>query len=166
MAKQKMVVYLAGRMGRDPADEAWRQDLTPFLESLGFEVLNPCEFEPRQLRGLKLKRLPEGMSHWTELQHSEDSRQVERFLRYMRHVISFDIKLVRSQVNYVVCRWSEGCKTGAGTHSELTEAFMNGVPVYCVEEASLPAWSRGCCTEVFKTFDELKEFLTEEFGEQ
>jgi len=30
----------------------WRDMLTPNLQELGFSVLNPCEFEPEQLKGL------------------------------------------------------------------------------------------------------------------
>jgi nucleoside 2-deoxyribosyltransferase len=164
--KAKQKVYLAGRMSRDPKDSQWRTDLTPFLEKLGFDVLDPCEFEPRQLRGLKLGRLPEGCSHWTELQHAKEPNLVERFMRYMGHVIKFDLKLIKTEVDFMVVRWSKNCDTGCGTHAEITFAFDLGIPVYCVEESTIPAWGRACCTEMFKNFDELKVFLTEEFGKQ
>jgi len=164
MKQRKPSVYLCGRMSGDPQDSKWRADLTPFLETLGFEVLDPCEFEPRQLRGLKLGRLPEGFTHWTQLQHAKEPRLVDRFLRYFRYVIRFDIKMIRTQVDYMVVRWSENCKTGAGSHAEITFAFDLGIPIYCVEEVTMPAWGRACCSEVFRTFDELRAFLTEEFG--
>jgi len=163
--RARTAVYLAGRMDpNDPMDAKWRKDLTPFLENLGFEVLDPYFFEPDQLAGLKAGRLPKGYKHWTELRDASEPHLVERFLRYMRRIIKFDIKTVKNDADYLIVRWSEGCKSGAGTHAEITIAFDIGKPVYVVEEAKMPSWARACAEKVFKNFDELRAFMTDEFG--
>jgi len=151
-------------MSKDPVDRSWREKITPFLEELDMEVLNPYVLEPLQLKGLKPKRLPPGMKHWYELRTSSDERLYERFKRYMRAIIKYDIRLVMYKADIIICRWSENCKTGGGTHAELTYGFMNDKPVYVVEEAQMPAWIEGCVEEKFKTFDELKEFFKREYG--
>ena len=58
--KKKLTAYLAGAL-EAAADlgAGWRTEITPFLEEQGFEVLNPWEFEPFQLKGLQPNRLPE-----------------------------------------------------------------------------------------------------------
>ena len=162
--KAKQYVYLAGRMSNDVKDKTWREKITPFLEELGFEVLNPYVLEPLQLKGLKPKRLPEGVKHWYELRKSTDKAQYERFKKYMQNIISYDIRLVTNKADIIVCRWSENCKTGAGTHAECTVAFMNKKPLYVIEEAKMPAWIEGCVEEKFKTAEELVEFFKREFG--
>lgn len=164
MKKQK--VYLAGRMNRkDPHDSKWREDITPFFEKLGFEVLNPYKFEPLQLKGLRPGRLPESIEHWHQLRHSDDPAHVERFLKYIRRIIKYDLNLVRNEADIIVVYFDEGCRSGAGTQSEMTVAWDLGKLVYCVADTKLPAWARGCCEEVFSSFDELKTFLEKEYGD-
>lgn len=164
----KMVTkaYLAGRMSNNPHDKKWRDDMAPFLEDLGFEVLDPYKFEPLQLQGLRPTRLPDGFNHWYELRDSDDPLHIERFLKYMRRIIKYDIHLVTQIVDVVIVYWDKGCKNGAGTHSEMTAAFIAGKPVYLVLEKGtrLPAWATGCCDEIFDNFDDLRVFLKEDWG--
>ena len=164
----KTKAYLAGRMSKNPNDVKWREEITPFLEELGFEVLNPYKLEPLQLKGLRPSRLPEGFQHWYELRDSEDPLHVERFMKYMRRIIKFDIHIVNNIADLVIVYWDKGCKDGAGTHSEMTSAFITGKPVYCVLEKGtrLPAWARGCCEELFDSFEDLKKFLVEDWSER
>jgi nucleoside 2-deoxyribosyltransferase len=143
----------------------WREELTPFLIKLGFSVLNPYKLEPLQLKGLRPGRRPKGYDHWCQFGDSGDPYLEARFLKYMRKIIRFDINLVRKDADFLVVYWDEACKTGAGTHAEMTVAFMSDKPIYCVAAAKMPAWARGCCEEVFTTFDELKAFLKDEFGD-
>ena len=57
---KKPVIYLVSGMEKEKnLGAGWREDITPKLEELGFEVLNPVLFEKDQLKGLHLNRLPE-----------------------------------------------------------------------------------------------------------
>jgi nucleoside 2-deoxyribosyltransferase len=163
--RKKSAIYLAGRMDHElDKGHEWRALLTPFLEELGFDILNPYEFEIKQLQGLRPGRLPKGFKHWVELCYSDNPDHVARFVKYMRRIIQFDIDLIKKDVDYIIALWDKGCATGAGTHAELTFAVDCKVPVYCVTTAKMPYWARACCDEVFPSFDELKLFLKEEFG--
>ena len=163
--RKKCNIYLAGRMDHEKdRGHEWRAKLTPFLHELGFDVLNPYEFEIKQLEGLRPGRLPEGFKHWVELCYSEDPKHVARFVRYMRRIIKFDLNLVKNDTDYIIVLWDKGCASGAGTHAELTFALDCNVPVFCVAKTKMPYWARACCDEVFSSFDELKSFMKEEFG--
>ena len=172
--KRKKSIYLCGAMEAEKdLGVGWRAKITPFLEKLGFNVLNPCDFEPQQLKGMKVNRLPKFFidkngkkvrpTHWHQLKNATEKHLYNRFLKYMRLIIKYDIDIVEKHSNYVVVFWNEKTGKGAGSHSELTSAFLKGVPIYCVLEGNIPAWARACCTEVFNSFDELKEFLVKEF---
>lgn len=164
--REKPSVYLAGRMDHDVnKGHEWRDDMQPFLENLGFTVLNPYLFEPRQLMGLRPGRLPKEYKHWTQLRHSPNKDHQDRFVRYMRRIIKYDLDVIKNEVDIVVVKWDEGCRDGAGTHSELTLAWDLNIPVYCIEEYPMPNWARGCCEKVFKTIDEIKLFINEEYGQ-
>lgn len=171
---QKLKVYLIGAMEAAPKLGAgWRNKLTPFLVELGLEVLNPVEFEPEQLKGLQPNRLPDSFitttgtkkvpKFWHDLKLAKEPRLYNRFLKYMRRIIHFDINVVQNEADYIICHWDEATGKGAGTHSELTTAFLRNIPVYCVKDGPMPAWAMACCTEIFDNFDDLKEFLKEEF---
>lgn len=172
--KKKLVVYLAGAMEQaEDLGAGWRTAITPFLEKLNLDILNPCEFEPLQLKGLQPNRLPEYFTningerikprHWHELKNAQESSLYNRFLKYMKRIIQYDIKMIRHQVDCVVVYWTKDTAKGAGTHAELTEAFLRNIPVYCVANTDVPAWTKACCTEIFLTFDDLKKFLIDEF---
>jgi hypothetical protein len=174
--KAKPSVYLAG--GMEQADELgaeWRDAITPFLDELGFDVLDPTKLEPLQLKGLRPTCLPAtillesgeqtSINHWHELLDSYDLKQYKRGQKYMRNIIRYDMNVVRNEADYIIAYWDQAAAEGAGTHAEITEAFLNNKPVYMVEAQDPPKWLRGCCSERFKTWAGLYGFLAQEFGE-
>jgi hypothetical protein len=165
--KKKLSIYLAGAMEKaNKLGSEWREAVTPFLEDLGLEVLNPVLFEPEQLRGLQPKRLPEGYTHWHDLRHASDEHLRVRFKKYMRRIINYDINIVKSEADFILVLWDESAAKGAGTHAELTEAFLHNKPVYCVEYSPLPAWAYACCSHIRKNWDEMYKLLAQEFGDE
>jgi len=167
-------VYLAGGMeNAKNLGAGWRDTLTPRLEILGIKVLNPILFEQEQLKGLKIRMLPEKFrgidgkivrpKHWHQLKLApRTSHLYKRFQRYMQNIIRYDIQIVTECTDFVVCHWTNETSKGAGTHSELTAAFMTNVPVYVVlkDGIAFPGWAHGCTTEIFSTFDELVDKLS------
>lgn len=173
--RKKLTVYLAGSMQFSPDfGEGWRKEITPFLESLGLEVLDPCKLEPEKLKNFRPNRLPKQVynlhgekvpiKYWHDLAETNDPKLYKRFLRMMRAVIHFDLDIVEQETDFIICLWDETTGKGAGTHSELCAAFRKNLPVYTVATCKMPAWAKGCCTEIFLTFDDLKKFLQEEYG--
>lgn len=165
----KPAIYLAGGMENDKnLGAGWRDVLTPALIERGYAVLNPCEFEPDQLKGLHTSRLPESVTstngdilkpeHWHQLKYADrKSSSYQRFKKYMQRIIRYDLRVLDGEVDVVVCYWTKATAKGAGTHSELTFSFMKGLPVYVVlgKGVDLPGWAHGCSTKICDNFDEL-----------
>lgn len=165
--KKKLSIYLAGGMEKaEGLGAEWREAVTPFLEDLGLRVLNPVEFEPEQLKGLFPKRLPEGYSHWHELRHAKEVHLIERFKKYMRRIVNYDMSVVKNESDFVLCLWNDSAASGAGTHAELTMAFLHNKPVYCLEINSLPAWAYACCSHIRSSWEDLYALLAQEFGDE
>lgn len=167
--RKKPTIYLASGMEHAPVFGAgWREQVTPHLERLGFEVLNPCLFEPDQLKGLHTSRLPEGYDHWHDLKKAPlGSAAYKRFVNYMRRIIRYDVNVVKNDTDILLCYWTKGTSRGAGTHTECSYAFMHGVPVYLVvapdvERDEVPGWVQGCAERVFLNFDSCINYLERE----
>ncbi len=146
-----MLAYLAGAIEYAPdLGRGWRREITPFLHSLGDRVYDPAEDERKSLTEDEQKNL----RTWKRTDFA-------RFQKAVRKIISFDLDVV-ARADYVVCYFDEHGLKGGGTSGELTFAFRNRIPVYMVTPVPIPevsGWILGCCSRVFGSFDELKEFL-------
>jgi len=152
-----MRIYLSGAIEHAPDHgRAWRGAITPFLESLGHSVYDPAlderknldEEEARDFRQWKRSDLP-------------------RFQRTMRKIIAYDLDWIEQRSDCVLCFWDEHAQRGAGTQAELTFAHRLGIPVYLVAGTpvtEISGWILGCSTEVFTSFDALKDFLSANHG--
>jgi len=177
MARKQLAIYLcAGMEAEEKLGAGWRSNITPFLKDLNFEVWNPCEFEPEQLKGLKPNRLPDFYTdrktgkkvvptHWHELKMAKEPQFFKRFATYMNRIRSYDINLINRDMDILLVYWNERTGRGAGSHAEIEAAYKKGIPIYIVEESTMPAWLVVCATELFDDFDEMKGFLIEEYGE-
>jgi hypothetical protein len=178
MNDNKVSVYLAGAMEHDPNGNDWRVEVTTRLAKYNLDILNPYEFEPEQLKGLQPRRLPEQFigrqgqivkpTHWHQLKLAvRSSALYSRFKKYMRLIINYDMNIVKTRANYIICYWTVGTGKGGGTHAEINAAYELHKPVYIVQQAGadIPAWIEGCATRVYETFDELYKMLDEEFGD-
>src|SRR5271157_5463781 len=106
MPEKKLKIYLVGGMEKDVnLGAGWRDQVTPELIKRGYEILNPVEFEPEQLKGLKPKRLPESFeafdgtiikpTHWHQLKLAKrGSSLLRRFKKYMRCCRNYDINSI------------------------------------------------------------------------
>lgn len=185
-------VYLCGAMeAAANLGAGWREDITPFvIDELGHKVLDPCKLEDEKLKGFRINRLPDGYVHWHQMKNSNNPAHIARFSRYMKQIIKFDVDIIEKESGYLITLWDRNAAKGAGTHAEMTIAFLNGLPIYCVNTfmadlplwrrmlytlaeklgikvrrpRTMPAWLRACCTEVFDSFEDLKVFLLREFG--
>jgi nucleoside 2-deoxyribosyltransferase len=142
----KKKVYLAGAIEYAPNEgQAWREELTPILEKLGYEVINPYMVE----------RVYEGK------EVTKDNLDLYR--RWVREkVIVPDLEKIDG-CSFVVVHWDKHAHSSGGTNGELMYSAVSGVPVYLIEgepREKISGWILGCTTEVFKTFLELEEFLS------
>lgn len=147
-----MLFYLAGSIEYSPdLGKGWRAEITPLLRSLGHEVYDPAEDEQKNLTDLEAREF-----------RSWKTNDLPRFQRTVRKIIAYDLDLIEHRCGAILCYWDHHAGRGAGTQGELTFAHRLGIPVYLVRGiplAEISGWLLGCASEVFASFDELKDFL-------
>ena len=154
-----MLAYLSGPIEyAEDGGRLWRCKLAPYLrEQLGHRVYDPAEDERKNLT-------EEEAAHFREWKSSD----VERFRRVVRKIIAFDLDIIENHADYVVCYWDTQAKSG-GTSAELTIAHRKGIPVYLVTtlpSREISGWMLACSDLVFRSVEELKEFLTARFARE
>ena len=96
------------------------------------------------------------------------TQDLARYIVIVRDLIDRDIQEIAQRTDYVICNWDESAQRGAGTKGEVTMARYTGKPVYLVTEMNhqdIPGWVLGCATKIFGSFDELREFLLQEYAQ-
>lgn len=152
-----MYVYLAGAMEHAPDHGAgWRREISRFLtDRLHHRVYNPCEEE----RFVLTSEEAQNFRRW---KHGD----LQRFRKTIRKIIDADLRVLISEVDYIICLWDEYVTLGGGTHGELTLAYHHQIPVYMVSDmprSRISSWIIGCTTEMFADFQELQNFLSKRF---
>jgi hypothetical protein len=136
----------------------WRRDTEDWVsEHLGHSAYNPNTESDQYLS----KKVPSG--RFREMK-TED---IGRYTEIVRDLIDRDCSEIAGRSDYVICNWDESAQRGAGTKGELTMARFVGKPVYMVTRMKLqdiPGWVLGCSTKIFATFEELQEYLLEQYG--
>ncbi len=155
-----MLAYLCGPIEfADGGGKLWRRNLTPFLqEQLGHSVYDPAEDEKKNLT-------EEEAAHFREWKAADP----ERFRRAVRKIIQFDLDLIESQADYLICYWDDAAGRSGGTPAEMTGAFRKGIPVYLVTPLppeQVSGWMLGCADNVFASVEELKEFLLARYARE
>jgi hypothetical protein len=153
-----MLVYLSGAIEYSPDHgKSWRTDVTPFLRSLGHDVYDPAEDQKKNLSAAERREF----RGW---KHSD----LPRFQQTIRKIIAYDLDWIEQRTDYIVAYWDEHASRGAGSQAELTLAHRQGIPVYLVTElpvSHISGWILGCASEVFSSFEALKQFLTGRYSE-
>ncbi len=155
-----MLAYLCGPI-EFAADggKLWRRKLLPFLrDELGHRVYDPAEDEKKNLTD-------EEAAHFREWKATD----LERFRRVVRKIIQFDLELIENKADYLICYWDDAAlATGSGgTPAELTVAYRKGIPVYLVSPLppeKISGWMLACADQVFRSIEELKEFLVARYA--
>ena len=149
-----MLIYLSGSIEYSPDfGKGWRAQVTPLLQSLGYEVYDPAQDEQKNLTDVEMREF-----------RSWKKSDLPRFQSTVRKIIAYDLDLIE-RCDALVCYWDQYAGRGAGTQGELTFAHRLGIPVYLictipVEEMS--GWLLGCATGVFRGFEEFQEFMSNE----
>jgi len=147
-----MLVYLSGAIEYSPDHgRAWREPMTWLLRKLGHEVYDPGADQKKNLTDEEVRDF-RGWKH-TDLPRFQDT---------VRKIIAWDLDWVERKCDAVIVFWDEHAGRGAGTQGELTMAHRRGVPVYLVlgmPHEQVSGWILGCASRIFRSFDELGEFL-------
>ncbi len=152
-----MIVYLSGAMEFAENEGAeWRKNLTTWLESeLGHTSIDPV------VESAKI--VAENNAHdYREWK----TNKPEKYADFIRLCVLNDINIVMNKADYLICLWDQNVMKGAGTHAEITLAFMEQKPVYLVNMLSpkdLSGWIMACSTKIFSNFSNLKKHLKRKY---
>jgi hypothetical protein len=153
-----MIAYLSGPIEfAGDSGKLWRRKLAPFLrDTLGHRVYDPAEDEKKNLTDEEVKNFRE----WK-------ITDFERYRRAVRKIIRFDLDMVENRASYLICVWEDPNARSGGTPAEVTTAFRRGIPVYLVSalpREQISGWLLACSDRVFRTVEELKEFLLAQYA--
>jgi len=149
--KSKPLVYLAGAMEKaGPFGAAWREEITPYLEDLGYKVWNPYKEEINagitvgELSRLKITDFP-------------------AYKKHCENIIDYDLSQL-VDCSLVVCLLDWAVQLGAGTYGELTVCRLHKIPVYAwinrrKGEKGIPGWALGCLTEYVTTKEDFYKLI-------
>jgi hypothetical protein len=153
-----MHVYLSGGMeyalneGKD-----WRLDIENWIQkSLKHKIFNPNVASDQYLRKVLHK------NNFRSLK----STNLDTYIKIVQKFVIQDSKEIATRSNYVICYWDMSAQRGAGTKGELTIAKYFMKPVYLVThmpKEKIPGWVLGCVTEFFSSFEDLKEYLIQNY---
>jgi hypothetical protein len=153
-----MHVYLSGGMeyalneGKD-----WRLDIKNWIQKfLKHKVFNPNAVSDQYLRKVLHK------NNFRSLK----STNLDAYIKIVQKFVIQDSKEIAIRSDYVICYWDMSAQRGAGTKGELTIARYFMKPVYLVTympKEKIPGWVLGCVTEFFSSFEELKEYLIQNY---
>jgi len=152
-------VYLAGPMDRVPdGGIQWRENLTPFLHSLGIIVFDPCK-KPTNV-GVEDKK---DRKRRTLLKREGNIKQVAKDMKViraidLRMVDVTDFTIAHIDIDVHMC----------GTYEEIVTANRQRKPILFHIEGGLhntPDWLLGQVGEngidmLFSEWDEIKRYLT------
>jgi hypothetical protein len=153
-----MLAYLCGPIDFSQESGAlWRRELSAFLhDQLGHRVYDPAEDARKVLTDEEIANF--GVWQITDL---------DRFRRVVRKLIAFDIELLESRADYVLCFLGTKVAYSGATPAGLTAAYRKGIPVYLVTSVpveEIDAWMLGCSDQVFSSIEGLQEFLAARFS--
>lgn len=147
--------YLAGAMDKAPdGGVQWRQDITPWLRSLGVTVLDPC-CKPIDI----CPETPEARAFLSRLKAEEKYDEYSADIRKLRCV---DLRMVDLS-DFIIVHVDNDIAT-CGTIEEITTANRSKKPiiVHCAQgKMACPGWIFGMIPHkmIFGSWLEVKEYL-------
>ena len=151
--------YLAGAIEADKKDggQAWRDSMTPALDSAGIYVQDPCRTEPL-VTGMDVIEAQEKFNGWIQ------SGNYHKFAEKFEKVVEKDIRMVHKS-DFIIVHLFPDIPT-TGTIHEMAEAWRIGKPIYIIwSEAmiKLPKWALYLCTssggQVFSSKKQLTDYI-------
>ncbi len=155
-----MKAYLSGAMEYDPDEGAsWRTDMENWLKSeLGHTAFNPV-IETEQFVN---STAAADYRLWKKT-------DLPRYRALVKQFVQHDITAVQEECDYLICYWNAAAMRGGGTQGEVTMAYHSGKPVYLVTElefVEISGWILACATELYTSFEEIKNDLRNRYCQE
>jgi hypothetical protein len=146
-------IYLSGGMqfAKD-LGAGWRVSVAKWLKELNFNPIDITELD-----------MAYTASHGELYRSVSDEHLLERKSNIRKHFIDADIKLVRLDTDAIIILYDESVRRGAGTTSEVHEAYMNDIPVYCMNGYGkldeMPGWMQAETTTIFNDWESMRQYF-------
>jgi len=146
-------IYLSGGMQfAKNMGTGWRAEISPQLKEMGYYPIDIAALD-----------IAYAKAHG-ELYHYDSKTDHLQFKSNLRvHFIETDINLLKFDTDALIIYYDESVRRGAGTTSEVHEAFMMDMPVFMVNSygdlKEVPGWMQAETTKIFNTFEELHCYL-------
>lgn len=147
-------IYLSGGMqfAADGLGADWRRECSIKLKGMGYFPLDIAALD-----------LAYSQAHGHLYRFLDDDEILQRKSNIRKHFIDTDIALIRNDTDAVIILYDETVRLGAGTTSEVHEAFMRDIPVFLLNTygklSEVPGWMQAETTAIFNTWDQLYEYL-------
>src|SRR5271157_2648233 len=136
-------VYLSGGMQfTDDQGSGWRAVCAKKLTNLGFNPIDIAALD-----------IAYSANHGQLYRFVSDEELLQRKSNIRKHFIDADIKLVRQDSDAIIIYYDESVRRGAGTTSEVHDAFMMDIPIFLVNGYKklneVPGWMQAQTTVIF-----------------
>lgn len=147
-------IYLSGGMQHAPdgLGAEWRRECSVKLKELKFFPLDIAALD-----------LAYSQQHGHLYRFIDDEELLQRKSNIRKHFIDTDIALIRNDTDAVIILYDETVRLGAGTTSEVHEAFMHDIPVFLLNTYGklneVPGWMQAETTMIFNEWNEMYSYL-------
>lgn len=147
-------IYLSGGMQHTPdgLGAGWRRDCAQRLKELNFFPLDIAEMDNAYRA-----------AHGHIFRWSDDENFLQLKSNIRKHFVDTDIALIRNDTDALVVLYDDSVRLGAGTISEIHEAYMMGMPVFLLNSYGsineVPGWMQAETTRIFDAWEELYNYL-------
>lgn len=147
-------IYLSGGMQHAvDLGSGWREKCSERLKKMKYYPIDISRMDKEYTKRYgQLYFLSDKKNH---LQYKSNIR---------RHFIHADIQLVINDSDALIVLYDESVRRGAGTTSEIHEAYRNDIPVFLVSayenwHHEVPGWMQAETTRIFSNFEDLYVYL-------
>lgn len=147
-------VYLSGGMQFTPdgLGAGWRKQCSDRIAALGFYPIDIAALDQAYTD-----------AHGHLYRFITDDELLQRKSNIRKHFIETDIALIRNDTDAVIILYDESVRRGAGTTSEVHEAFMLDIPVFLLNTygdlSEVPGWMQAETTKIFTDWEEMYQYL-------
>lgn len=156
-------VYLAGSIDKsDDLGRGWRNDITPFLESLGIFVLDPCKKPINIFYDEDQEKTDEGYCFHKKIDEWREGCDYDSIANIFKKIRSVDLRMV--DISDFLIVYLDLSVFNCGTLEEVFWANRLKRPVLLVcskGKKNCPGWLFGTIPHehIFNNFSELKDYL-------
>lgn len=145
-------IYLSGGMQHAvDIGAGWRQELSQELRALNFKPIDIAWLDK------------EYSNRYGELYRGLDEEDLLRKANLRYHYVVTDIELIRQNSDALIVLYDESVRRGAGTISEIHDAYMQGKPIFIINGfekfSDVPGWMQAESTKIFPSMKGLLEYF-------